>query len=145
MSCNSVINLTYEDGKEGSPSNPAKFKNQDYEELKKTWRRRGRLFMDNTFAPENRSLGDLPDLNDWEEAQVEWLRPAVNILFCTVVLLFFSYACVYIWYIWFVFCIVQEILKAQGIKEDPVFCKNGASRFDFSQGAVGKQISLVWS
>lgn len=40
-------------------------------------------------------------------------------------------------------CIVQEILKAQGIDKEPVFCTNGASRFDFAQGSVGKQSSLV--
>lgn len=103
MSCTSVINLTYEDGSEGSPSNPTKFKNQDYAELKNTWRRRGRLFMDNTFAPESRSLGDLPDLNSWQEAQVQWLRPAVNIFLPLLFYVFFSYVCIYIWLIRFVF------------------------------------------
>ncbi|KAM8742349.1 calpain-1 catalytic subunit-like [Acanthopagrus schlegelii] len=74
--CTSIINLRYQDGSEGSPSNPAKFNNQDYAQLKDNCLRRGRLFVDNTFPPNNQSLGDLPDLSSWREAQVEWLRPA---------------------------------------------------------------------
>lgn len=78
--CTSVINLTYKEGAEGSPSNPAKFNNQDYAQLKDQCRLGGKLFLDNTFPPENLSLGDLPDLSSWEEAQVKWLRPGVKLL-----------------------------------------------------------------
>lgn len=94
--------------------------------------------MDPTFAPESRSLGDLPDLNSWEEAQVQWLRPAVNIFFISMVFfLMYAYS-IHLINLICLYCIVQEILKAQGIAGEPVFCTNGASRFDFSQGAVGK-------
>uniref|UniRef100_A0A8C2ZCJ4 Calpain catalytic domain-containing protein n=1 Tax=Cyclopterus lumpus TaxID=8103 RepID=A0A8C2ZCJ4_CYCLU len=107
--CTSIINLRYQDGTEGSPSNPAKFNNQDYAQLKDNSLRRRRLFVDNTFPPNNQSLGDLEGLSRWQEAQVEWLRPAVKYLIC------------------FYFLLVS----------DPVFCSKGASRFDFDQGIVG--------
>ena len=89
--CTSIINLRYQDGSEGSPSNPAKFNNQDYAQLKDNCLRRGRLFVDNTFPPNNQSLGDLPDLSSWREAQVEWLRPAVKYFFLP-----FSILCVFV-------------------------------------------------
>lgn len=77
--CTSIINLTYKDGAEGSPSNPAKFNNQDYARLEEKCRLSGRLFIDSTFPPENQSLGDLPSLDSWQEAQVQWLRPKVKL------------------------------------------------------------------
>ncbi len=76
--CTSIINLRYQDGSEGSPSNPARFRNQDYAQLKDKYLRRRKLFVDNTFPPNNQSLGDLPDLSKWREDQVEWLRPEVK-------------------------------------------------------------------
>lgn len=76
--CTSIINLTYKDGDEGSHSNPAKFNNQDYDQLKDKCRYSRTLFIDSTFPPENQSLGDLPSLDRWEEAQVQWLRPKVK-------------------------------------------------------------------
>ncbi|XP_071766528.1 calpain-1 catalytic subunit-like [Centroberyx gerrardi] len=75
-SCTDIINLRYQDGSEGSPSNPAKFNSQDYEHLKQYYLRREGLFVDNTFPPDNNSLGDLPDLSQRQQDQVEWLRPA---------------------------------------------------------------------
>uniref|UniRef100_UPI0037E9123B calpain-1 catalytic subunit-like n=1 Tax=Semicossyphus pulcher TaxID=241346 RepID=UPI0037E9123B len=74
--CTSIINLRYQDGSEGSPNNPAKYNNQDYAQLKDNHLRRGRPFVDDSFPPDNRSLGDMPDLPRWRENQVEWLRPA---------------------------------------------------------------------
>lgn len=38
---------------------------------------------------------------------------------------------------------VQDILKIQQSKDKPVFCTNGASRFDFTQGSVGKRDSII--
>nr|XP_029133486.1 calpain-1 catalytic subunit-like [Labrus bergylta] len=74
--CTSIINLSYQDGSEGSSSNPAKYNNQNYGQLKDSHVRRGTEFVDKTFPPNNSSLGDLPSLPSWREAQVEWLRPA---------------------------------------------------------------------
>ncbi|CAG08875.1 unnamed protein product, partial [Tetraodon nigroviridis] len=93
----------------GSPSSPVGFHDQDYAQLRDTCLHTGGLFVDSTFPPNGQSLGDLPDLSSWREAQVEWLRPHVTV----------------------------EILKLQNIKEEPVFCLDGASRFDFRQGIVG--------
>ena len=135
--CTSIINLRYQDGSEGSPSNPAKFNNQDYAQLKDNCLRRGRLFVDNTFPPNNQSLGDLPDLSSWREAQVEWLRPAVKYFFLP-----FSILCVFVRARssdLFLCCFLQDILKAQNNNDEPIFCSKGASRFDFGQGSVGEQ------
>lgn len=74
----SVISLTYQDGQEGSPSNPVGFNDQDYAQLRDTCLHTGSLFVDSTFPPNSQSLGDLPDLSSWREAQVEWLRPQVK-------------------------------------------------------------------
>ncbi|XP_061596717.1 calpain-1 catalytic subunit-like [Cololabis saira] len=74
--CTSIINLRYQDGSEGSATNPAKFKNQDYAQLKDYCAGRKRLFIDSAFPPDNRSLGDLPSLTSWQEDDVKWLRPA---------------------------------------------------------------------
>ncbi|XP_053298008.1 calpain-1 catalytic subunit [Pleuronectes platessa] len=68
--CTSIINLRYQDGREGSPSNPAAFNHQDYAQLKDQHLRSGTLFVDDAFPPNTRSLGGLPNPG------VEWLRPA---------------------------------------------------------------------
>uniref|UniRef100_A0A3B4Z861 Calpain catalytic domain-containing protein n=1 Tax=Stegastes partitus TaxID=144197 RepID=A0A3B4Z861_9TELE len=47
------------------------FKNQDYAQLKDNCLRRRRQFVDNTFPPNNRSLGDLPSLTSWQEDDVD--------------------------------------------------------------------------
>ncbi|XP_035480725.2 calpain-9 [Scophthalmus maximus] len=74
--CTSIINLRYQDGREGSPSNPAKFNRQDHAQLRDACVRRGRPFVDNTFPPNARSLGQLYALTVEQEERVEWLRPA---------------------------------------------------------------------
>uniref|UniRef100_A0A3P8NU39 Calpain catalytic domain-containing protein n=1 Tax=Astatotilapia calliptera TaxID=8154 RepID=A0A3P8NU39_ASTCA len=71
-----LVNLHYQDGSEGSPSNPAKFKNQDFAQIKADCLRKGELFVDNEFPPNGLSLGDLPDMSSSKESEVKWLRPA---------------------------------------------------------------------
>ncbi|XP_005462383.1 calpain-1 catalytic subunit-like [Oreochromis niloticus] len=71
-----LVNLRYQDGSEGSPTNPAKFKNQDFAQIKADCLQKGELFVDNEFPPNGRSLGDLPDLSSSQESEVKWLRPA---------------------------------------------------------------------
>ncbi|XP_035034950.1 calpain-1 catalytic subunit [Hippoglossus stenolepis] len=68
--CTSIINLRYQDGRVGSPSNPAKFNHQDYAQLRDQHLGSGKLFVDDAFPPNTRSLGGLPN------SGVEWLRPA---------------------------------------------------------------------
>lgn len=75
--CTSIINLRYPDGTEGSSSNPARFNYQDYAQLKDNHLRSKRLFVDRSFPPNLRSLGDL-GLSSWQEDEVEWLRPGVR-------------------------------------------------------------------
>nr|XP_019952908.1 PREDICTED: calpain-1 catalytic subunit-like [Paralichthys olivaceus] len=74
--CTSIINLRYQDGSEGSPSNPVKFNQQDYAQLKDHYLCSGKPFVDNTFPPNNRSLGCLPNSGNEQHNKVEWLRPA---------------------------------------------------------------------
>lgn len=76
----SVINLTYQRAQEGSPSCPVGFNKQDYAGLRDACLHSGRLFVDSTFPPNSQSLGDLPDLSSWREAQVQWLRPQVTVI-----------------------------------------------------------------
>lgn len=76
----SLVNLTYQGGQKGSPSSPVGFHDQDYAQLRDTCLHTGGLFVDSTFPPNGQSLGDLPDLSSWREAQVEWLRPHVTVV-----------------------------------------------------------------
>ncbi|KAG7516254.1 calpain-1 catalytic subunit-like [Solea senegalensis] len=71
-----LINLSYEEGSKGTASNPVKYNNQDYRDLKRYHMEKGWLFVDSSFPPNSCSLGDLAYLNNWEEDNVEWLRPA---------------------------------------------------------------------
>lgn len=73
-----LVNLRYPDGSEGSPSNPAKFKNQDFAQIKADCLQKRELFVDNEFPPNGLSVGDLPDMSPSQESEVKWLRPAVK-------------------------------------------------------------------
>ncbi|XP_058483679.1 calpain-1 catalytic subunit-like isoform X1 [Solea solea] len=99
------INLCCQEGSEGSASNPAKYNNQDYTQLKSYYMEKGRLFVDSSFPPNSCTLGDIPYLDNWEEDSVVWLRPA-------------------------------EIMKRQNNSDEPTFCTDGTSRFDFGQGGI---------
>lgn len=76
--CVKIIHCLYEDGGEGSPSNPVKFKGQDYEQLKDTLLNEGRECEDETFPANLDSLGKLEDFTSEELREVEWLRPQVS-------------------------------------------------------------------
>lgn len=73
-----MIHSLYEDGDEGSPSNPIKFKGQDYAELKESFLSEGRKFEDETFPANLDSLGKLEDITPEQLSEVEWLRPQVR-------------------------------------------------------------------
>ncbi|XP_022594433.1 calpain-A-like [Seriola dumerili] len=153
--CTSIINLRYQDGSEGSPSNPAKYKNQDYAQLKDNSLRRGRLFVDSTFPPGTRSLGDLPNLASWQEEEVEWLRPA-DILkrqnnsdeptFCMKGASRFDFGQGNIGNCWFLAAIsaltIQKHLMAQVVPMDQSF-KNYAGIFHFRFWRFGKWVDVV--
>ncbi|XP_070700171.1 calpain-2 catalytic subunit-like [Pempheris klunzingeri] len=70
-----MIHSLYEAGGEGSPSNPVKFKGQDYKQLKETLLKEGRTFEDKTFPANLDSLGKLEDFSAEQLREVEWLSP----------------------------------------------------------------------
>nr|XP_046266463.1 calpain-1 catalytic subunit-like isoform X2 [Scatophagus argus]XP_046266464.1 calpain-1 catalytic subunit-like isoform X2 [Scatophagus argus] len=154
-SCTSIINLRYQDGSEGSASNPAKYNNQDYAQLKDNSLRRRRLFVDSTFPPENRSLGHMPDMPRWKKNQVEWLRPAdilklqnVNDdpIFCSKGASRFDFTQGGIGNCWFLAAIssltFHKSLMVQVIPMDQSF-KNYAGIFHFRFWRFGKWVDVV--
>ena len=76
--CTGIINLRYTEGSVGTSSNPDLYKRQNYEQLKRTSLRRGSLFVDSTFPPDRKSLGDVPGMQQWQQQQVKWMRPLVT-------------------------------------------------------------------
>nr|XP_046266467.1 calpain-2 catalytic subunit-like isoform X2 [Scatophagus argus] len=74
-SCVKMVHTLYEEGGEGSPSNPVKFKGQDYTQLKKSLLSKGKKFEDETFPANLDSLGKLEDFTSDQLSEVEWLRP----------------------------------------------------------------------
>lgn len=76
--CVKMINALYEDGGKGSPSDPMKFKDQDYTQLKESFLSQGRNFEDETFPANLDSLGKLEDITPEQLSEVEWLRPHVS-------------------------------------------------------------------
>ncbi|XP_071377859.1 calpain-2 catalytic subunit-like isoform X2 [Centroberyx affinis] len=73
--CIKMVNSLYEDGGVGSPSNPEKFKGQDYEQLKESLLSEGKNFEDETFPANLDSLGKIENMTPEELKEVEWLRP----------------------------------------------------------------------
>lgn len=76
--CVKMIHSLYEAGSEGSPSNPVKFKGQDYKQLKESLLNAGRTFEDETFPANLNSLGKLEDFTSEQLGEVQWLRPRVR-------------------------------------------------------------------
>lgn len=62
----------------------AGFTHQDDVQLGDACLHTGRLFVDSaSFPPSRRSLGDLPDLSSWRQAQVERRRPQGTLTRCS--------------------------------------------------------------
>ncbi|TKS82846.1 Calpain-11 [Collichthys lucidus] len=153
--CTSIINLRYQDGSEGSPSNPAKYNNQDYAHLKDSYLRRKQLFVDRTFPPNSQSLGNLSDLSSRRQSQVEWLRPkeimeAQNIsgepAFCTKGASRFDFAQGFVGNCWFLAAInsltFHKSLMVQVVPMDQSF-NNYAGIFHFRFWRFGKWVDVV--
>ncbi|XP_041657998.1 calpain-2 catalytic subunit-like [Cheilinus undulatus] len=70
-----MIHGLYEDGGKGSPSNPVKFKSQDFEKLRDSLLKEGGTFEDEMFPPTLDSLGTVEGLTAEELKEVEWLSP----------------------------------------------------------------------
>uniref|UniRef100_A0A667WZX6 Calpain catalytic domain-containing protein n=1 Tax=Myripristis murdjan TaxID=586833 RepID=A0A667WZX6_9TELE len=147
--CTDVINLRYQDGSEGSPSNPAKYNQQDYEHLKDFSLRTGRIFYDSTFPPDMNSLGDLPSLSRWQQEEVKWLRPVEPSFFVEGASRFdFSQGkCFsFLGNCWFLAAIAsltfQKDLMVQVVPLDQTF-KDYAGIFHFRFWRFGKWVDVV--
>uniref|UniRef100_A0A3Q0S4L5 Calpain catalytic domain-containing protein n=1 Tax=Amphilophus citrinellus TaxID=61819 RepID=A0A3Q0S4L5_AMPCI len=136
-----LIILRYQDGSEGSPSNPVKFKNQDFAKLKDYCHGRGGLFVDMEFPPNGRSLGDLPVANS-----VKWLRPRDEPAFIVDGTSRFDFGQGQVGNCWFVAAIsagtFQENLMAQVVPMEQSF-ENYAGIFHFRFWRFGKWVDVV--
>lgn len=61
----------------GTSENPERFQQQDYLQLKKLLMTQNKLFRDEAFPPDQRSIGQ-DKLVPEKLAQVQWLRPRVS-------------------------------------------------------------------
>lgn len=81
--CLNIIEARYKKDGFGKFTKPQKFLGQDYEQLKQYCLTRGVSFIDETFLPDGRSIGQeiLRNgiLSPSELACVEWRRPAVSV------------------------------------------------------------------
>lgn len=62
----------------GSRSNPVRFLEQNYEELRKDFVKQRARFLDGTFPPNKSSIGE-GLLSESQMARVEWIRPTVSL------------------------------------------------------------------
>ncbi|XP_029956197.1 calpain-2 catalytic subunit-like [Salarias fasciatus] len=150
--CTGIINLRYQDGSEGSASNPAKYNNQDYVQLKDNHLRRRRPFVDYSFPPNDRSLGNIEIPS---HVQVEWLRPSEILkaqnkseepVFCSKGASRFDFGQGSIGNCWFLAAIgsltFQKTLMAQVVPMDQSF-NNYAGIFHFRFWHFGKWVDVV--
>lgn len=78
--CLNILEARQKQNGYGSPTNPDKFLNQDYEELKQYCNIRGVRYIDEMFPPDQASIGT-GILNPSDLKRVEWLRPIVSCYF----------------------------------------------------------------
>lgn len=76
--CMNIISTRHRKDGYGTVTNPEKFLNQDYHQLKQNCLTRRLRFIDERFPPDRHSIGE-EALNSSELAQVVWLRPAVSV------------------------------------------------------------------
>lgn len=77
--CLSILETRNKQTGYGSPSNPEKFFNQDYQQLKEYCIIRGVRYLDERFPPDQICIGN-GVLSPSDLARVVWLRPAVSVL-----------------------------------------------------------------
>lgn len=85
--CLNILEARQKQNGYGSPTNPDKFLNQDYQELKQYCNIRGVRYIDDMFPPDQASIGN-GILNSSDLKRVEWLRPNVS---CCFFVCFFSF------------------------------------------------------
>lgn len=77
--CMSIINARQRKNGIGTNSNPEKFLNQDFEQIKQYCQIRMVRYIDEMFPPDRRTIGQ-GVLSPEDLRQVEWLRPHVSVL-----------------------------------------------------------------
>ncbi|KAK7925733.1 hypothetical protein WMY93_008043 [Mugilogobius chulae] len=105
--CTSIINLNYPPGSLGSASNPVKFHKEQDFETLKNYYVQRRKMFVDKTFPPN--ITSLGDIPEFSYAQEAQVK----------------------------WCRPKEIVDLLKIRGDPVFSKDGESRFDFAQGLVG--------
>lgn len=75
--CKNIMSARQKEHGYGTSQNPDRFKQQDYLQLKRFLLTQNKLFRDETFPPDQRSIGQ-GKLEPAELAQVQWLRPRVS-------------------------------------------------------------------
>ncbi len=77
--CLNIMEARHKQDGYGSITNPEKFLNQDFEQLKQYCVIRGVRYIDEMFPPDRKSIGE-GILSPSDLARVVWLRPAVSVL-----------------------------------------------------------------
>ncbi|XP_034539822.1 calpain-2 catalytic subunit-like [Notolabrus celidotus] len=145
-----MVNSLYEDGGEGSPSNPEKFKGQDFEELRESLLAEKKTFQDETFPPNLDSLGEQDDIPAEELEKVEWLRPLdlnPDASFVVDGTSRFDFKQGDVGNCWFLSAIgaltFRKTLMAQVVPMDQSFRENYAGIFHFRFWRFGKWVDVV--
>ncbi|KAL7390428.1 hypothetical protein ABVT39_020968 [Epinephelus coioides] len=145
-----MIHSLYEDGGEGSPSNPVKFKGQDYQQLKQSLLNEGSTFEDETFPPNLDSLGKLEDVTAEQLREVEWLSPRdlnPDASFVVDGTSRFDFKQGDVGNCWFLSSIgaltLRKSLMAQVVPPDQSFKDNYAGIFHFKFWRFGKWVDVV--
>ena len=76
--CMNIINARHMKDGYGTVTNPQKFLNQDYKQLKEYCNIRRVRYIDDMFPPDRRSIGQ-GILSPSDMARVQWLRPSVSL------------------------------------------------------------------
>lgn len=77
--CMSIINARQKKNGIGTISNPEKFLNQDFQQLKQCCQIKNVRFIDEMFPPDKRTIGQ-GVLTPEDLQRVKWLRPHVSVL-----------------------------------------------------------------
>lgn len=77
--CMSIINARQKKNGIGTISNPQKFLNQDFQQLKQYFQIRNVRYIDEMFPPDRRTIGQ-GVLTPAQLKKVQWCRPPVSVL-----------------------------------------------------------------
>lgn len=77
--CMSIVNARHRKNGIGTNSNPEKFLNQDFKQIKQFCQIKMVRYIDDMFPPDRRTIGK-DVLTPKDLSQVQWLRPYVSVL-----------------------------------------------------------------